>query len=406
MLWARLVGSWEHDRGLTKYCLVCMFARLVQLSRNQRIPLYLGGMMGPFGGTVLIPMIPELRTTFETTTATMGWGLGAYFFPYALFLLVSGTIGERCGRSKCVQTAFFTYSLAALVCFASPNLGWFFAGRTMQGTANAFMTPLLLASLVDATEPERLGRSMGSYAAFQALGGVLGLLVGGISADGNWRWAFIAISIMSAILLVFLLQRPVEESVNTNLVSIRKLLSGRMLALGLMALATSAGPAGVGVLVAIVARDNIGLSGSAAGLVLVSGTLTAAAFGPIWGRFIDLIGARRAGVVGVILSSLSAVLLIWVSTASGLVVVWMLGGAAAGFIATSFQSLAAVAVTGNRGGGISFVLSHRFLGSAIGPLIWLPVYSNSPMSAFLGCASLGAIALVAVIASGYDTLPS
>ena len=58
-----------------------MFARLVQLSRNQRIPLYLGGMMGPFGGTVLIPMIPELRTTFETTTATMGWGLGAYFFP-------------------------------------------------------------------------------------------------------------------------------------------------------------------------------------------------------------------------------------------------------------------------------------------------------------------------------------
>ena len=362
--------------------------------------------MGPFGGTVLIPMIPELRTTFETTTATMGWGLGAYFFPYALFLLVSGTIGERWGRSKCVQIAFFSYALAAVVCAASPNLGWFFAGRTMQGTANAFMTPLLLASLVDATEPERLGRSMGSYAAFQALGGVLGPLVGGISADGNWRWAFIAISVMSAILLVLLLQRQIEESVNINLVSIRGLLNGRMLALGLMALTTSAGPAGVGVLVAIVARDTVGMSGSAAGLVLISGTLTAAALGPVWGRFIDLVGSQRAGLVAVTLSSFSALLLIWVSTAGGLVFTWMLGGATAGFIATSFQSLAAVAVTGNRGGGISFVLSHRFLGSAIGPLVWLPVYSNSPASAFLGCASLGVIALVAVIASGYDTLPS
>lgn len=211
---------------------------------------------------------------------------------------------------------------------------------------------------------------------------------------------------MSAILLVFLLQRQIEESVNIDSVSIRGLLSGRMLALGLMALATSAGPAGVGVLVAIVARDNIGMSGSAAGLVLISGTLTAAALGPVWGRFIDLVGARRAGLVAVTLSSLSALLLIWVSTAGGLVFIWMLGGATAGFIATSFQSLAAVAVTGNRGGGISFVLSHRFLGSAIGPLIWLPVYSNSPASAFLGCASLGVIALVAVLASGYDTLPS
>ena len=110
-----------------------------------------------------------------------------------------------------------------------------------------------------------------------------------------------------------------------------------MLALGLMALATSAGPAGVGVLVAIVARDNIGMSGSAAGLVLISGTLTAAALGPVWGRFIDLVGARRAGLVAVTLSSLSALLLIWVSTAGGVSFHMDVRGSDCGFYSNLFS---------------------------------------------------------------------
>ena len=74
----------------------------VNTAKNSRplVPLYVCGILGPFGGTVLSPMIPELRQSFDTSTATIAWGIGAFFFPFAALLLVSGTLGEKWGREK------------------------------------------------------------------------------------------------------------------------------------------------------------------------------------------------------------------------------------------------------------------------------------------------------------------
>ena len=39
----------------------------------RNLPLYAGGFMGPFGATLVLPMFPELRTSFRTSTETIGW---------------------------------------------------------------------------------------------------------------------------------------------------------------------------------------------------------------------------------------------------------------------------------------------------------------------------------------------
>ncbi len=60
-----------------------------------------------------------------------------------------GTIGERIGRRRVVRTGYITYAiLSALAAFA-PSLGAFLVVRALQGSANAFLTPLLLAGLAD-----------------------------------------------------------------------------------------------------------------------------------------------------------------------------------------------------------------------------------------------------------------
>ena len=50
--------------------------------------------MGPFGATLVLPMFPELRTSFRTSTETIGWTFTAYLLPFAILLLVSGTLGR------------------------------------------------------------------------------------------------------------------------------------------------------------------------------------------------------------------------------------------------------------------------------------------------------------------------
>ena len=366
------------------------------------IPIYFCGILGPFGGTVMSPMIPELRDSFDTSTATVAWGIGAFFFPFAGLLLVSGTLGERWGRQRTIRVAVTFYAVASLICAISPSLWVFFAGRAAQGSFNAFMTPLLIAALTDAAPKDRVGRAIGTYASFQAIGGVLGMLFGGIAADVGWRWAFVIVAIAALALSVKLPKVPMASR-SKNL-GLRSVLNKKMLTLGLVALTQSIGPGGLQLLVALVGRDVIGLSGSATGALLISGSLTAAFVTPQWGTLIDRIGARKATAIALFLSMLAAIVLSQINTTIPLILVWALAGATVQCISTGFQLLAATGSPNNRGGGISLVLSHRFLGHAIGPLLWVPIFERNISMAYIGAAAFGAISIAFVYASQHDSL--
>ncbi|MBM35577.1 MAG: MFS transporter [Acidimicrobiaceae bacterium] len=373
-------------------------------NRRSLVPLYVCGILGPFGGTVLSPMIPELRESFDTSTATIAWGIGAFFFPFAALLLVSGTLGEKWGRERTVRTAVVLYALASLMCASGSSLWVFFGGRAAQGTFNAFMTPLLIATLTDLTSKERIGRAVGTYAAFQAVGGVLGMLVGGVAADVGWRWAFVVVALVALTMSLVLPKAPTSE--RAAVPGMRSVVNRRMLMLGLVALTQAIGPGGVQLLVALVGRDVLNLSGSATGALLITGSLTAAFLTPLWGALIDRIGAKRGTVLALVLSIMGALVLSQTKTTLALVLAWAVVGAVVQCVSTGFQMLAATGVPGNRGGGISFVLSHRFLGHAIGPLLWVPVFENNVSVAYVGAALVGVLSVAFVYAAQHDTLAS
>ncbi|MED5552263.1 MAG: hypothetical protein VX785_06125, partial [Actinomycetota bacterium] len=117
-------------------------------------------------------------------------------------------------------------------------------------------------------------------------------------------------------------------------------------------------------------------------------------------------GAKRATVLALLLSMAGAVVLSQAKTTLALVMVWAVVGGLVQCIGTGFQTLAATGVPGNRGGGVSFVLSHRFLGHAIGPLIWVPVFERNGSLSYLGAALVGVLSIVFVYAAQHDTLTS
>lgn len=168
--------------------------------RFHRLPLYVGGFMGPFGTVVLVPMFPELRETFDATSSQVGLAYSLYLIPFAILLLVSGTLGERWGRRRTVRTTYILYTVASIACALAPTLGVFIAARAVQGVSNAFITPLLLAGLAESVPQERFGRVVGIYSSFQALGGGLGPIVGGVAADSDWRLAFFGTAVVSGLL--------------------------------------------------------------------------------------------------------------------------------------------------------------------------------------------------------------
>jgi MFS family permease len=349
-------------------------------------------------------MLPDLRDHFGVDSATISWTISAYLLPMAGLLLVSGTLGERFGRERILRGSLAVYLAASLLVAASPGLSTFLAARALQGAANAFFTPLLLAGLADNTPEDRLGRRIGMYASFQAVGGAAAPFVGGLAAELDWRAAFV---VTAACTLVILIGAPRAPSgATTARPPIRPLLAPRLLALGLSSFASTAGPLGAQVLVGFKIRDELGIEPGPAGLLLAAGFIGPALLGPSFGRLTDRFGARLCGALSTLAVGLAVGLIGPVDAAAAVTGLWLVAGSLFGFVTVVLHRVAAVIVPDNRGGALSAVLSFRFLGLAVGPLIWVPVLDRSVDAAFYGSGLLGLVTIAALLSAVPATPPA
>jgi MFS family permease len=375
-------------------------------------PLYVGGFLGPFGGAMVTPMLPELRDGLHTTLTVAAWSLTAYMIPFAAIMLVSGTLAERWGRHRTVRVAYLGYAAASLLCAVAPVTGLFLAGRGLQGAANAFTSPLLVAAISDLVPRERLGRSLGSYGSMQAAGQAFAPLVGGAAAALDYRLAFVA-SMTAALALALVpppdTRRPSApaagdavaggaEETGTAASRWRVLLNRRLaVACGIaffLYLATS----GLMLLVALFAGDRFGLGPDARGLVVAAFGLAGLLGGAVLGHLADRLGLARFGITALLVLA-GAIALAGGSGAVGvLVALTALSGAASTGGRLVVNALAVTSTPGNRGGATSITLSWQFLGSALAPLILLPVYRSGASSGFLS-AAVASLAGAAVLAA-------
>jgi len=166
------------------------------------LPFYIGGFLGPFGGGVVAVLVPQLREAFDATTAGVALSIPAYLVPFAAFQLISGTLGERLGRRRVVRTGYIVYALLSVLAAFVPTLGAFLVVRALQGCANAFLTPLLLAGLADEVPPRQIGRAVGTFAAVQTSAVALAPLGGGLLGAVDWRLAFVSQAVVAGGLAV------------------------------------------------------------------------------------------------------------------------------------------------------------------------------------------------------------
>ena len=357
------------------------------LKSIRNLPLYVGGFMGPFGATLVLPMFPELRTSFLTSTETIGWTFTAYLLPFAILLLVSGTLGEKWGRKRTVRATYLLYALSSMACALAPNLQIFLLGRSFQGIANAFITPLLLSGLAERNPESKFGSKVGIYASFQALGMGMAPLIGGISADTEWRAAFWGTVFISILLSVFPPDGDPRQI--SSIPSFKNLLQRKVILIGFATFIVAVGPMGINVLVAVVARDEFNVSGSNAGLILMGGAFSNFILSPIWGGKTDKIGFQKSSVIAAVSLVLFSSLIVFSTGPITLGIFWALAGGAIGCMSVALQALGATAIPDNRGGGLSFVLSFRFLGVGLWPIIWLPVIRHSFTGTVIAASSLG-----------------
>jgi MFS transporter, ACDE family, multidrug resistance protein len=369
---------------------------------NSRVALYIGGLLGPFGGGIVAAMLPELGADFAVTPSLAATTTTTYLLPSALVMLVSGSLGERWGSSRTIRVAYIGYAVVAVLGAIAPWFWLFQVTRALQGVANAFTTPLLLSKIAAGTPRERLGRAMGTYGAMQAIGQTTAPLVGGLAAESAWQLAFVGVAVVAALLAVSPLP-PDTEPVGTRAPGALRdawtpvvLLSGGIAGVAWMC------SAGLPFLVSFRLDDAFALSPGSRGLALTAYGVAGVLGARLTGSAVDRFGVRAMLITGVLSAAVAITAIGLVDSLPVVVLAWAAAGVCGQLILVAVHST----VLGGSGGGgaISVVTAWRFLGMSAAPAVFTGLYYSDPALGF-GLAGLLLALMIPVVSIWWPRTP-
>ncbi|GAB3684673.1 MFS transporter [Angustibacter aerolatus] len=163
-------------------------------------------------GTIVNIALPHIQTDLDFSPANLSWVVNAYTLAFGGLLLLGGRAGDLLGRRKVFMAGVGLFALASLAGGIAQTSGQMLAARIVQGVGAAIASPTAL-SLITTTFPagRERNRAFGVYAAMSGAGAAIGLILGGVLTEVDWRLTFF-INVPIGALVLFMAPRFLGES--------------------------------------------------------------------------------------------------------------------------------------------------------------------------------------------------
>jgi MFS family permease len=161
----------------------------------------LGIFMAALDSSIVIISLPaifrgiKLNPLLPSNIGYLLWMLMGYLVVTAVLVVTLGRIGDIFGRVRMYNLGFLVFTVASAALSLTPWTGsggamWLILGRVVQGVGGAMLMANSTAILTDAFAVKERGMAMGVNMIAGIMGSFIGLVVGGILADINWRLVF------------------------------------------------------------------------------------------------------------------------------------------------------------------------------------------------------------------------
>jgi EmrB/QacA subfamily drug resistance transporter len=162
----------------------------------------LGILMASLNGNIILISLPAIfRGMHVNPMAPEGvpymlWMLMGYTVVTATLLVSFGRISDIFGRVRLYNLGFAIFTIASILLFLTPANGLngmliMIIFRLLQGVGAGFLFSNSTAILTDAFPSSERGMAMGLNQIAAIGGSLLGLILGGVLADINWRLIFL-----------------------------------------------------------------------------------------------------------------------------------------------------------------------------------------------------------------------
>jgi MFS transporter, ACDE family, multidrug resistance protein len=159
------------------------------------IPLYLGAVVGPMGGFGIVTLIPVLAQAWSMDLATISLSITLYMAPFILIQIFSGSIAHLFNVQKTLLIGFATYAAGGILSATATSFSVFMAGRIIQGSGAAFLSPILMALIGELVPPKHIGKAMGALGLAYTIGVTMGPLISGlVEVRYGWQGFFFFLS--------------------------------------------------------------------------------------------------------------------------------------------------------------------------------------------------------------------
>jgi EmrB/QacA subfamily drug resistance transporter len=161
----------------------------------------LGMFMASLDASIVLISLPAIFRGIHLDPLQPGnigyllWMLMGYLVVTAVLVVTFGRLGDMFGRVRMYNAGFAVFTFASIALSLTPGTGesaalWLIIWRVVQGVGGALLMANSTAILTDAFPPRERGRAMGISMVAGISGSFIGLIVGGLLADVNWRLVF------------------------------------------------------------------------------------------------------------------------------------------------------------------------------------------------------------------------
>jgi EmrB/QacA subfamily drug resistance transporter len=162
---------------------------------NQKIAVsvvYVAAMfMAIMDTTIVNVALPTLGRQFHTAADGVDTVVIAFLVSLAVFIPVSGWLGDRIGGRRALLGAVAIFTVASALCGQAHSLVELVFFRILQGVGGGLMTPVGLSMLFRVFPPAERVRASSILVVPTALAPALGPVLGGLfTTDLSWRWVF------------------------------------------------------------------------------------------------------------------------------------------------------------------------------------------------------------------------
>ncbi|MEY8001297.1 multidrug effflux MFS transporter [Clostridium sp. Mt-5] len=163
-------------------------------------------MFIPLSMDLYLPALPKMSSYFGTNTSITNLTLSAFFFFYAVGILIWGPISDKYGRKPVLIIGSIIYMISSIFCALSSSIYFLILARITQGIGAGGITSISIAIIKDYFSGKKRETILAIVQSMSGIAPMIAPIMGAfILKVFNWRGTFWILAAVSAVNLLLAL---------------------------------------------------------------------------------------------------------------------------------------------------------------------------------------------------------